>query len=616
MSRLPPAPALDWTENGAPFARAFGDVYFSRAGGLAEADAVFLGGCGLPDRWRGANRFAILELGLGAGLNALAALRLWRRTRAPGAVLHFVSIEAFPMAARDARRVHGAFPEIADESTALLAHWPVRAYAPQRARLAEDFVLTAHIGEAEAVLADLDGAFDAFFLDGFSPARNSAMWTPAIARDLARLAAPGARAATYSVAGDVRRALEGAGWRAEKKPGFSGKRERLEAHLVSPPPKPHPLYPVARAIAPERVAIIGGGVAGAACAEAVRRRGGSPVLIEAGDALGAGASGNPGGLVMPRLDRDVGPRQSLFIAAFLHAVRAYAAIDAFTARGVIERARGDLADDPPLPDDWLTLNASGDALHHRAGMVSPARALRAWSADVAVRTRTSIRALEHGGDAWRLHGADGAILEADAIILAGGARLDGFDASAWAPLRRTLGQIEWGAGAAPAHAVVDGSYAGPLDGGLLFGATFDRGFDSEAPTAAARRDNLAALEKLAPALRAGIAEESLRSRAAVRAATPDHLPLLGLLPDAPAWRARFAGIAHGRPPDLSEPAPAHEGLYALGALGARGLTFAPLLAEALASEMFGEPSPLTAPMRAMLHPARFLHRALKRGDKV
>ncbi|HVY84428.1 MAG TPA: hypothetical protein VG943_04800, partial [Caulobacterales bacterium] len=126
-------------------------------------------------------------------------------------------------------------------------------------------------------------------------------------------------------------------------------------------------------------------------------------------------------------------------------------------------------------------------------------------------------------------------------------------------------------------------------------------------------ENLAMLTRLAPDIAARLRPQTLLSRAALRATPRDFAPIAGLVPDAEAWRARFSGIAHGRPPDLSPPSPAHANLYVLGGLGARGLTLAPILGERLAAEMFGEPQALSLKTLEAVHPARFLHRALRRG---
>jgi tRNA 5-methylaminomethyl-2-thiouridine biosynthesis bifunctional protein len=640
MPRLPPLPDLDWTTNGAPQATAFEDVYFSKAGGLEEAKAVFLAGTGLPGAWRNRDRFAIGELGFGAGINVLAAWKAWKSTRSPHAQLHISTIEAFPLARRDAARALAAFPELAELAARLLARWPVRVAGPQRLWFPEDgLALTIHVGEAEPILAGMVGQFDAWFLDGFSPARNPAMWTPAVMARIAALSAPGARAATFTVAGDVRRALESAGFAVEKRPGFGAKRERLEARLLGPPASspayaqttraaregdgvagegaggPRAPFPYAAAH-PKRVAILGAGIAGAACAAALARRGVETIVLEAAPTLGAGASGNPAGLVMPRLDR-AGALRELFLAAYLDAIATYEALGALTPCGVEQRAEpkreaalADLIADPPLPEDWFAALPSGAALHPRAGLVRPLAAIKAMLAEARLMLEAPVEALERAGEGWVLRAPDQrAMLKADAVVLACGPALARFAPARFLPLQVAHGQIEWGLGAPPAHALTQGSYVAPFEGGVLFGATFDT---TPAEPHHARARNLAALRKLAPEIASGVDAATLQSRASERAATPDRAPIAGLLPDADAWTTRFAGLAHGRRLAPGPPAPAHAGVYVIGGLGARGLTLAPLLGERIAAEMFGEPQALSRAALEAIHPARFLLRALKR----
>jgi tRNA 5-methylaminomethyl-2-thiouridine biosynthesis bifunctional protein len=616
MPRLPPTPRLDWTTEGVPRAAAFDDIYFSRAGGLAESEAVFLHGCGLPDAWRGKHRFAICELGFGTGLNVLAAWRAWKTTRSPHAVLHISTIEAFPLAREDAARALERFPEVQTLTDALLAHWHVRVYAPQRLWFPEDgFALTLFIGEAETILAQMRGGFDAWVLDGFAPARNAAMWSPEMFRHMARLSNPGARAATFTVASEVRRGLEAAGFTVEKKPGFGAKRERLEARLTVPPAPAASLYPYGGSKA-KRVAVIGAGIAGAACAHALQRRGVETIVLDAARALGAGASGNPAGLVMPRLDRGGGAVSELFLAAYLDAIATYEALGVFDACGVEQRANEDdeaLADvlkDPPLPQEWFTALADGAALHPRAGVVRPGAAIEAMLAGAQIFYESAVAVLASSGDGWVLRADDGrALLKADAVVLACGAGLTQFAPAQFLPLTLSYGQIEWGRGAAPSRAIASGNYVAPFDGGVLFGATFDK---QSADPAGARARNLAALTKLAPEIAASLDADSLQSRASERVTTPDRLPIAGLLPDADVWLTKYAALAHGGSIDTGAPPPAHRGVYVIGGLGARGLTLAPLLGERIASEICGEPAPLSQRALDAIHPARFLHRSLKR----
>jgi tRNA 5-methylaminomethyl-2-thiouridine biosynthesis bifunctional protein len=632
---------LDWSEAGVPRAAGFDDVYFSREGGLAESDAVFLAGCGLPEAWRGKDRFAVCELGFGAGLNVLALWRAWKIARSAHAILHVSTIEAFPLARADAARALSHFPEIADFAAQLLARWPVRAYAPQRFWFENDgFALTLHTGEAESVLAGMSGGFDAWFLDGFAPARNETMWSEAVFAHIARLSNAGARAATFTVAGSVRRGLEAVGFSVEKRPGFGTKRERLEARLERKErgsSDPHlnpasgdaglktraPFFPYAPAH-PKRVAILGAGIAGAACARALTRRGVETVVLEAETALGAGASGNPAGLVMPRLDRGEGPARELYLAAYLEAVSIYEALgaDVYRACGVEQSAESraaealaDLLADPPLPDDWLSARGRA-AWHARAGVVRPQAAVNALLRGATLMLEAPVETLQRSGGGWVLRAPDGrAMLKADAVVLACGAALSHFAPAAFLPIALSRGQIEWGESALLSHVLTRGAYVAPFEGGVLFGATFDP-FDADANEDAmlvdARARNLSALAQLAPEIAASVKLNTLHSRAGVRATTPDRMPIAGLLPDAAAWLTQYAALAHGGVVDETKLPPAHEGVYVIGGLGARGLTLAPLLGERLAAEMCAEPQILSQSVLNAIHPARFLQRTLKR----
>lgn len=216
-------PILDWTD-GVPVARAFGDPYFSLADGLAESRYVFLAGNGLPGRFRAG--FHIAELGFGTGLNALAALAAWEESGAAGP-LRFTSFERFPMAADDMARALAAYPEMSARAAPLLD-----ALAGGARRIeSEALILELVVGDARDTLPLWQSRADAWFLDGFAPARNPELWEPQLMAEVARHTAPGGTAATYSAAGAVRRALEAAGFAVERSPGFGRKRHMTRAAL-------------------------------------------------------------------------------------------------------------------------------------------------------------------------------------------------------------------------------------------------------------------------------------------------------------------------------------------------------------------------------------------------
>ncbi|MCR5878452.1 tRNA (5-methylaminomethyl-2-thiouridine)(34)-methyltransferase MnmD [Phenylobacterium sp. J367] len=597
----PAPPASDdplvWGDDGQPRSRLFGDVYFSTEDGLAEARAVFLDGCGLPDAWAGRRRFVVGELGFGTGLNTLALLDLWSRTRPPGARLHVFSLEGYPITAGEAARAHARWPELAEISALLRGRWPGRARGLHRVDLPElGAVLDLAVLDVAEALEGWDGRADAWFLDGFSPALNPQMWGEDVLRLVGARSAPGARAATFTVAGHVRRGLAAAGFAVEKRPGYGRKRERLEARLPGEPADS----------GPRRVAVVGGGIAGAAAARAVRALGGEAVLVEA-HGLGAGGSGNPAALVTPRLDAGGGPPAKLFAQAFRRAIQLYGAeaADAVIAQGVLQLAPGErdalrfgkvaasglfeptaLAMIPATETASRLGEPAPDALDQPAALVvDPGRVLAAWAGDIVP---ADVAAIAPAGDGFSLRDAAGAeILRADAVILAAGLASAAFGPCP--PLTPVRGQASWATTRERVPAAAWGGYAVPTADGLLFGATHDRGETATEVRADDHARNRGTLAAALPALAARIADLPLEGRASVRATTADRLPL--------------AGPADGGPP----------GLFLLTGFGSRGFSWAPLLAEHVAAQALGAPSPLPEPLADLVDPARFRRRAERRG---
>lgn len=589
MPRLPPLPDLDWPDadnSAAPFARDHGDVYFSGEG-LSEKRAVFLNGCGLPEAWSGREHFTVGELGFGTGLNLLALWDLWRRHRpSPTARLDFLSFEGALIARDDAARIHAAWPELRDLSQQLLARWPDRARGFQRISLPDGVTLTLAIDDITSSIAQARAHADAWFLDGFAPSKNPAMWSAVTLNHVARLSAPNARAATYTVAGDVRRNLEAAGFTVAKMPGHGRKKERLEARLAAPR--------IAFAPPPKTVAIIGAGIAGACAANAFLRRGCDVTIFDRGSAPGSAASGNPLALVMPRLDAADGPAARALVEAWLYARRFYPELgpDAVQQLDAKHLPRGDkeqlrfskLLADPPLDGTILQPFAQG-VRHLNAMAIRPLMALPRLMQGATLRFDTNITSI---GD-----------LSADLVVICGGMGLAtiGVDVPA---LTGRLGQLEctpsWGS----PGAIADGGYAVEAFGRLVFGATFEPANGEPQVTDAARVQNLETLSRLRPDVTPG----DITSRAAIRATTQDRLPFAGAMPNR--------GADKEKAPD-GTPAPFSPHRL-IGGLGSRGFLWAPLLAELVASEALGEPSPVEANVAECLDPGRFQARAARRGN--
>lgn len=595
--RAAPAEVV-WSEDGRPRSARYDDIYFA-ADGLAESRTVFLRGCGLPEAWSSRTRFTVAELGFGTGLNILALLRLWRDTRPLGARLHMFSLEAHPLADAEAARALEAFPEIADLAAPLLARWPGGARGFERYGWPElGAILDVATGEAAEALSGWGGPADAWFLDGFAPSRNPEMWRPEVLDLIRARSAPGARLATFTVAGAVRRGLAERGWTLTRAPGHGGKRERLEGRLPGPAlgdPQP------------PRVAVIGGGIAGASLARAFARLGVTCTVIDPAPA--SGASGNPAALVSPRLDVGGGPAARLYAQAFTRAVELYTteAPAAVAARGALRLpsgARDDTRFEALARSDLFRPGAltliDGETASARLGALTdpalwmgdaltldPSAVIEVWLSG-ARRLAATFTGADDRTSFQLLHGESGVLGEVDIVCMA-----NGFAAWRWLEdglLEAVRGQVSWtDAAALPGAPASWGGYAIPFPtGGVLFGATHARGSENRTKSDADDTTNLATLAERLPGLAASIAEAPLQSRASIRAATPDRLPLAG-------------------------PIPGYPGQFVLSGLGGRGFTTAPLLAEHVAALALGAPSPLPRDLAEAVDPNRFEMRARRSG---
>ncbi len=589
---MPLDPAgLDWTPQGAPRSRRFGDIYFSREGGLDETRGVFLQGCGLPEAWRDRPHFTVAELGFGTGLNILALLELWAQTRKPDQTLSIFSVEAYPLSRDEAERALAAWPQLAPLARSLLDAWPRRAPGFHRIAWPQlGATLDLAVGEALWALEEWEGVADAWFLDGFSPALNPQMWRQPVLDAVAARSVPGARLATFTVAGAVRRGLQAAGFAVDKRPGHGAKRERLEARLGGQ---------AGATAAQPTVAVIGAGIAGAALARALIALGLEPVVLD-GAGSGAGASGNPAALVTPALDAGGGARARFYAQAFARAVDLYRAAgpSIVASEGAIQLEAADrdgrrfdsviasgLFAEGALErlEPWRAAQALGQpssvgGLRLAEGLViRPPRVLDAWLAG-AQRLPVDVAALKRIAGRWMLLDAAGqGAISVDAVCVAGGAQAAALmpHALALSPVR---GQVSWARGVSIPQAAAWGGYVAPFDDAILFGATHDRDrIDADLDPADHAR-NLRTLAQATPALAEACAQGPLEGRAAIRATTPDRMPLAG-------------GV--------------DAGLYVLGGLGSRGFTTAPLLAEHVAALIAGTPSPLPAQLRALVDPTRF-----------
>lgn len=620
MTRTAITPAqVDFSDPAAPAAPAFGDVYHARAGALAQARHVFLGGNGLPGRWQGREHFVVLETGFGLGNNFLATWDAWRQDPARCARLVFVSVEKHPLRTDDLARAHAAsaLPELAAQ---LMQRWPPLTPGLHTLSFEGGRVeLLLGLGDARELMRELVLQADAVYLDGFSPKHNPELWDEWLLKSLARHAVPGTTVATWSINRPVRRALAALGFEVALAPGFASKPEMTVARFA---PRHAPQRPVGREpLAPQArsAVIVGAGLAGAACALALAREGLACTVVDALPGPAQASSGNPAGLFHGTVNADDGLHARFNRAAALttHALLRelglphQAGLLRLETRLAPEAMAGVPGYVEPLPAARAAALA-GTALQHPAwlyaggGALDPAAYVRAMLQASGARLSLGRRvsALRQDAAGWTLLDEAGAVLaSAPLVVLAGGHTQLPLLGPLAGELTVQRGQLThlshapWCPGlpiAGDGYAIADGR------GGAWCGATTQDGDTDPALRDSDQADNLQRYARLA-----GLAQPPqapLAGRVGWRLLAPDRLPLIGGLAAAGAPLA-----------DQLRLQPRQPGLVVCTGFASRGITWAALAGRLVAALALGRPRPLEAELLDAVDPLRF---ALRRRRKA
>ncbi|MCU1781693.1 bifunctional tRNA (5-methylaminomethyl-2-thiouridine)(34)-methyltransferase MnmD/FAD-dependent 5-carboxymethylaminomethyl-2-thiouridine(34) oxidoreductase MnmC [Pseudomonas sp. 13B_2.1_Bac1] len=661
MTPVLPNAQLDWDDQGRPHSRVFDDVYFSDKSGLEETRYVFLEQNRLQERFAAlpvGGRLVIGETGFGTGLNFLCAWQLFEQHAVAGARLHFVSVEKYPLSHADLQRALALWPPLQPFAEQLLAQYI--AIHPGFQQLVLDngrVTLTLLIGDVMEQLPQLDAQVDAWFLDGFAPAKNPEMWTAELFAELARLAAPGSTISTFTSTGWVRRLINAAGFKMKRTPGIGHKWEILRGEFLGWPaetPAPAAVKPwFARppALHGERHAlVIGGGLAGCASAASLAARGWRVSLLERNEALAQEASGNPQGVLYLKLSAHGTALSQMIVSGFGHTRRLlehlHRRVDwdgcgvlqlAFNAKEAERQAQLAAAFAPDLlhllDRDQAQVRA-GVGLEHgglffpEGGWVHPP-ALCQWQAShsgINVLAHHEVLELRKVDDHWQAWDGEQLLASAPVVVLAGAAEVKRFAASAALPLKRIRGQITRLPQTADSQALAtvvcaEGYVAPPRLGEHTLGASFDFHSDDLAPTAAEHAGNLELLEEISPDLArrlqvASLAPDALEGRAAFRCTSPDYLPIVGPLADPEAFDLAYDALRKDARHAPQAACPWLDGLYVNSGHGSRGLITAPLSGELLAAWLDNEPLPLPRSVAEACHPNRFAVRALIRSNAV
>ncbi|MFJ4116369.1 bifunctional tRNA (5-methylaminomethyl-2-thiouridine)(34)-methyltransferase MnmD/FAD-dependent 5-carboxymethylaminomethyl-2-thiouridine(34) oxidoreductase MnmC [Pseudomonas psychrophila] len=658
MTTEMPNAQIDWDDQGRPHSRVFDDVYFSDKSGLEETRYVFIEQNALAERFQNlpANgQLVIGETGFGTGLNFLCAWQLFEQKARPDARLHYISVEKYPLTRQDLQRALALWPELTTYSEQLLAAYFAIHPGFQTLSLANGRVtLTLLIGDVLEQLPQLDAQVDAWFLDGFAPAKNPDMWTPELFAQLARLAAPESTISTFTSTGWVRRALNEAGFKMRRTPGIGHKWEILRGTFAGLPEnvtatsgvKPWFARPP-QVKGPRKALVIGGGLSGCASANSLARRGWQVVLLERHERLAKEASGNPQGVLYLKLSAHGTTLSQLIVSGFGYTRRLLEGLQrgrdwddcgvlqlGFNAKEA-ERQAQLAASFPPalvhLVDQPQAQALAGIELAHgglfypEGGWVHPPALChyQTLHPNVHVLTHHDVLQLHRVDDQWQACQDDKLLAQAPVVILAGAAEVKRFPASSGLPLKRIRGQItqlvETQHSAVLKTVVCAEGYVAPGRlGEHTLGASFDFHNEDLTTTPEGHQGNLDLLQEISPDMAQRLGDEqldphTLQGWAAFRCTSPDYLPIVGPLTDPQQFANAYAVLRKDARQVPDTPCPWLAGLFVNSGHGSRGLITAPLSGELLAAWITHEPLPVPRVVAEACLPSRFGLRALIKG---
>ena len=633
--------------NDAHRSTAFNDYYFSITDPIGERQTIFIEGNQLPDRFRlleTNQTIRIGETGFGTGLTFLIACDQFLKYAPQTARLQWISTERYPMGQAGITKALGSLPLTADLrqlADDLCDNWPQLIPTCHR-RLFKDgrITLDLHFGDSTEVLSDLSGIVDAWCLDGFSPDRNPESWTPTLFQAIAEHSHSGTTLSTFSAARVVRDGLSAAGFSVSKLPGFGGKRERLVAQYKGLTkqlvwaPKQH-VGDMAR------IAIVGGGLAGAWAAHAFATRG-IPVTVFEKESPASGASGNLQGITYAKLSIEATPNSLLQLQALAHLTTWFQILpdNVWQHTGVLllaqspkEQAHQDkLLEALPKTAPLLVSVSRSEAsdlcgqklrfggMHIPAGgWLNPKQCVNTLLDHPLIEVKLyhqiqSVESTDHGSilQITTLH--EGLVSHLFDLVLWANAREASQFIQLPLPLKPVRGQVTTLKQTTNIKMPICGdAYVAPAsNGAMTCGATYRPNSDDLTADPQDDQSNIDAINRLMDRP-LWSTNDILDHRVSIRTATPDYAPVIGQVAARNAWIESLERLRHDASFIPEDDLPFIRGQYVLAGLGSRGTLTAPMAAEILVSQVLGEVLPVAEHVRHALAPDRFLRRDLIRN---
>jgi tRNA 5-methylaminomethyl-2-thiouridine biosynthesis bifunctional protein len=581
----------------APHSLHFDDIYFSAENGLEESRYVFLKQNHLPDAWLDKSDFVIGETGFGTGLNFLCAWTEFEKTTKPNQKLHYYSVEKYPLAASEIQKylMHWS-GEFAGRLEKLVEEYPLRLGGWHTLHLSSQVTLTLMFDDVGRALPELNTPIDCWFLDGHAPAKNSDMWSEIVFENIGRLSYQGTRCSTFTAAGAVKRGLKEAGFTVTKATGYGRKRDMIVGLYEKK------IRPIQTKYTPKRIALIGGGIAGATLASSLSEYA-SDITIFEKKALASGGSGNSVGLCNPRMTQLRGSEADFYSPAFNLAHKLFEKVSKKNEIGYRPSGNLHIITDPQKekrfhgfinnwgwhPEHALLLDphessaVAGISLKHSslylpdAGMVSP-KNLTEHLAKKSHLILYDVLMIEKNENQWCINGQS-----FDALILTGGYDVLRFEMTKHLPLQKIRGQITQ-VKVEPAYQNLKTnlSYGGycsvSVNGESIIGSTFQHWIDDDTLRSEDDVDNINKLTAISAELTHGLIVTG--GRVSFRCAAKDRTPIIGSCDG-------------------------FENVYASTAHGSHGILSALMGAELLASKIFNKGQILPDSLEKSLSPNRF-----------
>ncbi|WP_157726603.1 bifunctional tRNA (5-methylaminomethyl-2-thiouridine)(34)-methyltransferase MnmD/FAD-dependent 5-carboxymethylaminomethyl-2-thiouridine(34) oxidoreductase MnmC [Thalassotalea crassostreae] len=650
---------IKFNEHGEPYSADFDDIYFDHQHGSSQSEQVFLDNNHIPKVWhtfRG-DKFSIVETGFGSGLNffiTAAKFIQFKQSNNSPLSLHFISCDKYPLNKDDFAKVMALWPQYSDLSSRLLQH-----YDPLQNSLDICFDelsirLTIYFDDATESLSKLssDNAqhIDAFYLDGFAPSRNRDMWNDDLFAQLALLARKGATIGTFTVAGFVRRGLEAVGFKLEKHEHNDDayKSESTKGRFVGvSKQKPLTGFKIRSKVeSSQHATIIGGGLAAACTALALAKRNIKVTVLCQDDEIAMGASSNAIGAIYPLLHQQKDTISEFYQLGFEHSLKLFqqllaegyqfshgfdGLIEVSFKHALVQRQQK-FAELNAWPNDLIhpisaeqTNEISGINVDKpglfmpRAGWVCPPELVKAImkaandTGNVKVKLKRKLESVKQVAKNRWLITTNKEQKQVQNVIFCTGADSLDIDILGDLPLSAVRGQVTQ----MQTNATINNlktvlchkGYLTPANNGMhCIGATFDK---DDVDLSYRQQDdeyNLNMLDKCLGDIAGWQLKDVKGGKARLRCCTPDHLPVVGRLPEIELHKEYYQHLSKDKNWHFKEPAPFKPGLYILSGLGARGLCSAPLLAEILAAELCNDEQIVDEEMLFNLSTNRFVIR--------